>query len=119
MVPIGTPVFAAASGRVRVHAGERCGHGVTVEGGDRFRYVSCHLDRVSVDDGQPVEAGDVLGLSGDTGNARGVPHLHFHVRDPSGRYVCPQGLLLAWYEGRRPPPGAWRVTEGCSFESSE
>lgn len=114
MVPTGTPVFAAAAGRARVVAGERCGRGVAIEGDDGYRYVSCHLDRVSVEDERRIEAGDVIGLSGDTGNARGVPHLHFHVRDRSGRYLCPQPLLLAWYERRTPPPGAWRTTDGCT-----
>lgn len=114
MVPIGTPVFAAHGGRVALHEGERCGLGVTVAGLDGRRYVSCHLSALSVSDGIMVAAGDVLGLSGDTGNARGIPHLHFHVVDAVG-YLCPQALLLAWYEGREGPERAWRVRDGCFF----
>lgn len=115
MVPSGTPVFAAHAGRVSVHDGERCGLGVSVAGDDGRRYVYCHLSVVSVAHAERVRAGDVLGLSGDTGNARGVPHLHFHILDRWGRYLCPQDLLLSWYEGRSPHSMAWRITEGCFF----
>lgn len=45
-----------------------------------------HLDRIDVRVGQIVKAGDILGLSGDTGNAKGMTtierggHLHLEVR---------------------------------------
>lgn len=45
-----------------------------------------HLDRIDVTVGQVVNAGQQIGLSGDTGNARGMTtvekggHLHFEVR---------------------------------------
>lgn len=45
-----------------------------------------HLDRIDVKVGQKVKAGQQLGLSGDTGNAKGMKtekqgaHLHFEVR---------------------------------------
>ncbi|MBI2168814.1 MAG: M23 family metallopeptidase [Actinobacteria bacterium] len=115
MVPSGTPVFAVTAGVAITHTGERCGLGVTVAGDDRRRYVSCHLSVVSVPDRVRVSAGDVLGLSGDTGNARGVPHLHLHVLDPRGEYVCPQPAALDLFRGRQPPAAAWRVTTGCFF----
>lgn len=115
MVPTGTPVFASASGRADVHEGERCGFGVSIAAPRGYRFVYCHLSVVSVADGMTVAPGDVLGLSGDSGNARGVPHLHFHLTDRAGTYLCPQPLLIAWFEGREPPPAAWRRTDGCSF----
>ena len=45
-----------------------------------------HLDRIDVKPGQKVSAGTQLGLSGDTGNAKGMAtipkgaHLHFEIR---------------------------------------
>ncbi|HLG01203.1 MAG TPA: M23 family metallopeptidase [Acidimicrobiia bacterium] len=115
MVPVGTPVFAAAPGRADVHDGERCGFGVSIAAPRGYRFVYCHLSVVSIADGAIVGQGDVLGLSGDSGNARGVPHLHFDFTDRAGTYLCPQPLLIAWFEGREPPPAAWRKTDGCSF----
>lgn len=115
MVPSGTPVFAAHPGRVTTHAGSRCGLGVTVRSVDGYRSVSCHLAVVTVESGVEVGAGDVVGLSGDTGNAAGVPHLHFHLRDPAGRYLCPQPLLEAWSQGIARAPLDDPVHDGCSF----
>jgi murein DD-endopeptidase MepM/ murein hydrolase activator NlpD len=34
--------------------------------------------------GTPVSAGQIIGFMGDSGNAVGVPHLHFEVRTPDG-----------------------------------
>lgn len=115
MVPEGTPVFAAHAGVVVTHDGRRCGLGVTVTSADGYRSVSCHLSVVSVEAGTRARAGDVLGLSGDTGNAAGVPHLHFHLRDRRGRYVCPQPLFRAWSRGIDRAPTHAPVYSGCSF----
>lgn len=51
---------------------------------DRLFAAYCHLNRVDVTVGQRVHKGDVIGLCGDTGNARGMvgtdAHLHFEIR---------------------------------------
>jgi murein DD-endopeptidase MepM/ murein hydrolase activator NlpD len=78
--PIGSPIFAAAQGRVSF-AGWRSGYGRTVEvthpNGLMTRYA--HLSRIDVREGQPVKAGARLGGLGSTGRSTG-PHLHFEVR---------------------------------------
>src|SRR5437763_591643 len=77
----GTPVGAAARGRV-VWAGYRrggWGRLVTVAQGGGVRTMYAHLSRVDVRLGQRVQAGELLGRVGATGEATG-PHLHFEVR---------------------------------------
>lgn len=77
----GTPVLAAADGRVvRVRTRGRGGRYIWMrdERGHSFYYA--HLNRQLVRTGQRVERGDTIGLVGNTGNARTTPpHLHFGV----------------------------------------
>jgi murein DD-endopeptidase MepM/ murein hydrolase activator NlpD len=80
--PRGTPVLAAAAGRV-TRVGERGLGGNVVWLRDaahgRSLYYA-HLDRYLVSEGMWVEPGDTLGFVGNTGNARTTPpHLHFGI----------------------------------------
>lgn len=83
---IGTPVLALADGTVtravRTDTGD-AGLWVAVRhpSGVTSRYI--HLSRVLVDVGQVVRRGDPIGLGGDTGNAKGLPHLHLDLRVPA------------------------------------
>ena len=47
--------------------------------GAKWRVSYCHLDRVAVKQGDVVNAGQKLGVSGNTGNSTG-PHLHLTVK---------------------------------------
>ena len=77
--PVGTPVVAAAGGRVDVAGGAgRLGNLVVVDHGGVVTYYA-HLSRVLVVAGQVVQSRERLGSVGATGNASG-PHLHFEVR---------------------------------------
>jgi murein DD-endopeptidase MepM/ murein hydrolase activator NlpD len=91
-LPIGTAISAMKSGDV-AFAGEQPGYGLVVvlQHGRNVRTVYAHLSRISVKTGQPVKAGEVIGLSGRSGNATGA-HLHFEIRR-WGRAEDPVTLL--------------------------
>ncbi|MDZ7868596.1 MAG: peptidoglycan DD-metalloendopeptidase family protein [Rheinheimera sp.] len=80
--PSGTPVFAASSGVVlsadNSSLSEAFGNAVLIEHGDQLTSLSAHLSRLDVQIGQWVEAGQQIGLVGQTGRATG-PHLHFEL----------------------------------------
>jgi murein DD-endopeptidase MepM/ murein hydrolase activator NlpD len=79
-VPVGTDVRATMDGKV-VHAGwndEGYGKLVILQNGP-YRVYFAHLSKIPVKVGQIVKAGEVIGLSGNTGNSTG-PHLHYEVR---------------------------------------
>jgi murein DD-endopeptidase MepM/ murein hydrolase activator NlpD len=77
--PSGTPVTAAASGRV-AFAGWDDGWGltVTIDHGSGLRTRYAHLSRAIVNPGTTVAAGATIGRVGATGFATG-PHLHVEV----------------------------------------
>lgn len=78
-VPIGTPVYAAKSGKVIFadYMGN-AGNAIMIQhDGIETRYY--HLDKIKVESGQEVEAGEEIAESGNTGGSTG-PHLHFEVR---------------------------------------
>jgi peptidoglycan hydrolase-like protein with peptidoglycan-binding domain len=77
----GTPVQAAAAGRVVFAGFARGGWGrlVIVAHREGVRTLYAHLSTIAVRRGQTVNTGDGVGLVGATGDASG-PHLHFEVR---------------------------------------
>jgi peptidoglycan hydrolase-like protein with peptidoglycan-binding domain len=79
-VASGTPVQAAAAGRV-VFAGPGGNFGllVVIAHSGKLRSFYAHLSRVEVSCGQSVARGARIGLSGESGEARG-PNLHFELR---------------------------------------
>jgi murein DD-endopeptidase MepM/ murein hydrolase activator NlpD len=93
--PVGTPVWASASGRV-VEAGMKRGSGNTIviahANGLNTRYY--HLSRFArgLHAGQQVKQKDVIGFVGTTGLSTG-PHLHFSVTK-NGAFVDPSKLAV-------------------------
>jgi murein DD-endopeptidase MepM/ murein hydrolase activator NlpD len=77
--PYGTPVSAAADGRV-VYAGWLRGYGYTViiYHGYGFATLYAHLSSLSVSYGDRVVKAQIIGKVGNTGRSFG-PHLHYEV----------------------------------------
>ncbi|HML23571.1 MAG TPA: peptidoglycan DD-metalloendopeptidase family protein [Aggregatilinea sp.] len=88
-VPAGTPVFAAGGGTVIFSGWSTWGYGYTVviaHGGTLTLYG--HLNGAFVSCGEVVTAGQNIAVTGSTGRSSG-PHLHFEIRDGSGRPTSP------------------------------
>lgn len=96
-VPTGTPIQAMAGGVIR-YAGVQGAYGnvVWIDHGGGVLTVYAHLSTLDVRTGQRVEARQIVGRSGASGNAAGA-HLHFEVWR-WGRQVDPVPLL-----GGHPP----------------
>jgi murein DD-endopeptidase MepM/ murein hydrolase activator NlpD len=91
-VGYGTPIHAAASGRV-IYSGWMSGYGnlVAIDHGHGLSTAYGHQSRIAVSNGQTVSQGQVIGYVGCTGHCFG-PHLHFEVRI-NGTPVDPMGYL--------------------------
>lgn len=88
----GTPIHAAASGRV-VYSGWMGGYGnlVAIDHGRGLSTAYAHQSSIAVGNGQIVSQGQVIGYVGCTGHCFG-DHLHFEVRI-NGSPVDPLGYL--------------------------
>lgn len=92
--PYGTPIYPARSGRV-TQAGWTEGYGMVVvilhNDGWSTRYG--HMSKILVKPGDLVARGKtMIGRVGSTGISTG-PHLHFEVRDRSGKPVNPTSKI--------------------------
>jgi murein DD-endopeptidase MepM/ murein hydrolase activator NlpD len=90
--PTGTPVSAVNSGTVLL-AGPLYfeGNCVVLDHGQGLLTLYLHLSEIKVKQGERIERGQEIGLSGGTGRATG-PHLHLAVRW-QGVYLNPATLL--------------------------
>jgi murein DD-endopeptidase MepM/ murein hydrolase activator NlpD len=108
--PLGAPLLACASGTVFSVGWNKIGGNrlwIRDEQGNEFYYA--HLSAFSplAKNGAHVNAGDVVGFVGNTGDAEGTPyHLHFEIH--------PVGLLGLGYDGAVDPTSylsAWERLE--------
>ncbi len=93
--PTGTPVWAAAAGRV-IHRGPRGGGGnvVTIQHGNGYTTSYLHLSKFASELalGDRVSQKDVIGYVGTTGLSTG-PHLHFELKR-NGQPVDPLTMKM-------------------------
>jgi len=98
----GTPVMCAGNGTV-IQAGAQNGYGnvIFVDHGNGLITRYAHLQRIQVNQGAAVTAGQQIGQVGSTGRTTG-PHLHFEVRI-EGKPVDPTTALLVGQLERESP----------------
>ncbi|MDH3539469.1 MAG: M23 family metallopeptidase [Acidimicrobiia bacterium] len=94
--PSGHPQLAVADGTVQLLNGGLGGIGIWLNSDYGVRYYYAHLSAYAggLIEGQRVTTGDVVGYTGNTGNAATTPsHLHFGIRDAGGGWVNPYPTL--------------------------
>jgi murein DD-endopeptidase MepM/ murein hydrolase activator NlpD len=114
----GTPLVAVCKGTLhRVGTNRVPGNRLWVKcdkGGDEFFYG--HLSAFANDahSGLHVDAGQVVGFVGSTGDAEQTPpHVHFEVHPGGGKAVDPYPFLRAWEHRRDVPAAAWVKANGA------
>lgn len=90
--PEGTPIYAAKGGQVSIAAySASAGNYVQINHGDGYRSVYMHMTGYTVEPGQYVAQGQLIGYVGNTGASKGN-HLHFGI-SLNGSYVNPVGYI--------------------------
>ncbi|HEX5615435.1 MAG TPA: peptidoglycan DD-metalloendopeptidase family protein [Acidimicrobiia bacterium] len=97
---LGTPNVAVADGVVKRRLGGLGGNSVWLEADHGVDYYYAHFDRFEgafdgPESSRRVKKGDVIGYTGNTGNASGGPvHTHFEVHPGGGGAINPYRILL-------------------------
>lgn len=92
MAPRGTGIYAYETGTItRLTNSSVGGISIYMRGASGNVYYYTHLQGYvsGLRAGAPVRAGQHIAFNGDTGNARGTPHLHFEVMPGGGGNVNP------------------------------
>lgn len=130
MMPIGTPIHAARAGIVleveddfyvggmqQAFASKANSIWILHDDGSIAVYAHLALEMAQVYPGLQVQAGDLIGYSGNTGFSSG-PHLHFAVQVNRGMQLesVPFQFLDAGGRVFEPRQGGWLEGLSCSFE---
>lgn len=108
-----TPILAVADGTLHTIGFNRVGGyrlWLRDTQGNEFYYAHMAAYSTLAVEGRTVQAGDVVGFVGDTGDAAGTVHLHFEIH--------PQQMLGLGYDGVVAPYSilsAWRRADDISF----
>ncbi len=113
----GTPAIAVTSGTIS-HSGYGTvsGNRVTIRDDCGWHYFSGHLDTIApgMTVGRRVEAGEVIGTVGNTGNASGTsPHIHFNIYGSSWTDASDPFPLLQQVDGSA-CTGSSSIAEGTT-----
>jgi murein DD-endopeptidase MepM/ murein hydrolase activator NlpD len=101
MSATGTPLLACVSGTIeRTCPYDRSLGGITIylrcDNGDIFYYAHLSAIEDGIEPGVRVNAGDLIGFVGSTGNASSTaPHLHFEFHPGGGGAVDPFAILCS------------------------
>ena len=94
LAPFGVPIYAVVDGFATFKSNRLGGNAVSLVGDNGNRYYYAHLQSYE-GASRRVRQGDLIGYNGDTGNARGTPHLHFEVHPGGGLAVNPTPSVRA------------------------
>jgi len=97
IAPTGTPLVAIESGYIWSMSWHYAGgNGIYVKGNSGDIYYYAHLDSYAAGmrQGVRVDKGQLIGYVGDTGNAKGTPHLHLGYRPGGGPLTNPYQLMV-------------------------
>lgn len=85
--PVGTEIMASADGMVMAAGWDDTGYGlrVIIQHTENRSTLYAHLSKVYMIRGEKVKQGQIIGLSGKSGNVTG-PHLHFEARTEWSSY---------------------------------
>jgi murein DD-endopeptidase MepM/ murein hydrolase activator NlpD len=127
--PSGSPLLAVAGGTLHTIGFNRIGgYRLWLRDDDGNEFYYAHLSAYSplAVEGKRVEAGDVIGFLGDTGDADGgAPHLHFEIHPASmaslgyDGVVAPYPILLAWRRSDDVAFSAGRVFTSAARAASQ
>lgn len=110
MAPFGTPVYAVERGVLtRVGTDVLGGTKLWLKGQSGTYYYYAHMQAYAdgIAEGVVVNAGQLVGYVGNSGNAQGgAPHTHFQIHPGGGDPVNPYGLLKVVSELSRARSGA-------------
>ena len=94
--PYGQEQYAVANGTIELLSGGLGGTAIWLvsDYGVRFYYAHMSGYAPGLTNGQAVAIGDLVGYTGNSGNARTTPpHLHFGIRASTGQWVNPYPTL--------------------------
>lgn len=116
-VQIGDSVHASWDGQVRIVGWDPRGYGyyVVIRHPNGLETVYGHLSRPLFDEGEPIYAGEVLGLGGNTGRSTGS-HLHYEIRY-LGNAINPE-LLVDFAGHKIKYPEEYTITKQATFGHS-
>lgn len=121
MMPVGTPIYAARVGMVmevdddyfksgteQAYANKANSIRILHDDGSMAVYAHLELEKAQVRPGLQVQAGELIGYSGNTGFTTG-PHLHFAVQINQGMQLVSVPFQFANSEGAafEPRVGVW------------
>jgi hypothetical protein len=103
-MPEGTELRSIADGivyAIRDYGNANIGKGVVIKADDGNYHIYGHMSKISIEKGDPINAGDFIGESGSTGNSTGG-HFHFGIQKPNGEFIDPTPLadLIAQLSGK-------------------
>lgn len=95
--PRDTPVLASSESRVYYAGTTRVGGKVIwlYDSTRHMYFYFAHLQSYSVNKGQTVEAGQIIGFVGNSGNAKTTPpHLHYSIVKPRESWIDPYHFIV-------------------------